>query len=115
VTALAIGRARFDQTICRKLAVDHIDISAPKAKFSFGPNGSGKTTTIRMPCGFSPMPEKAPARHQLLGESDSIKRGRLHDSKASYWEDLYPENLNLWRGFTRSPTAVAKSTRRLAP
>ena len=37
-----------------KTAVDHIDIAVPEGEVwgFLGPNGSGKTTTIRMLCGL---------------------------------------------------------------
>ena len=37
-----------------KTAVDHIDIAVPQGEVwgFLGPNGSGKTTTIRMLCGL---------------------------------------------------------------
>ena len=38
----------------KKTAVDHIDIAVPEGQVwgFLGPNGSGKTTTIRMLCGL---------------------------------------------------------------
>ena len=55
MTALAIDVHGLTKRFGRKVAVDHVDIAgAAKARcgdFS-GPNGSGKTTTIRMLCGL---------------------------------------------------------------
>jgi ABC-2 type transport system ATP-binding protein len=76
-----------------KVAVDHIDIAVPKGQVwgFLGPNGSGKTTTIRMLCGLLTADE---GDGTCLGldirtESEAIKRqvGYM-TQRFSFWEDL---------------------------
>ncbi len=52
--ALAIDVKGLTKRFGAKLAVDHIDIQVPEGEVwgFLGPNGSGKTTTIRMLCGL---------------------------------------------------------------
>ena len=51
---LAIDVKGLTKRFGSKVAVDHIDIAVPKGEVwgFLGPNGSGKTTTIRMLCGL---------------------------------------------------------------
>lgn len=76
-----------------KIAVDHVDIQVPRGKiYGFlGPNGSGKTTTMRMICGLLTPDE---GEGTCLGldiktHSAEIKRqiGYM-TQKFSFWEDL---------------------------
>lgn len=76
-----------------KTVVDHISLRIPKGKILgfLGPNGSGKTTTIRMLCGLLTPDE---GEGQCLGfnlrtESAKIRRriGYM-TQKFSFWEDL---------------------------
>ena len=54
MTALAIDVHGLTKRFGRKLAVDHVDIAVPEGQVwgFLGPNGSGKTTTMRMLCGL---------------------------------------------------------------
>jgi ABC-2 type transport system ATP-binding protein len=54
MTALAIDVRGLTKRFGRKVAVDHVDIQVPEGQVwgFLGPNGSGKTTTIRMICGL---------------------------------------------------------------
>jgi ABC-2 type transport system ATP-binding protein len=83
-----------------KRVVDHFDIAVPKgAIYGFlGPNGSGKTTTIRMLCGLLTPDE---GEGTCLGfdvrkQADQIKeRVGYMTQKFSYYEDLsIRENLD---------------------
>ena len=76
-----------------KVAVDHIDIAVPRGQVwgFLGPNGSGKTTTIRMLCGLLTADE---GEGMCLGlnfrtQSEAIKRqvGYM-TQRFSFWEDL---------------------------
>ena len=76
-----------------KVAVDHVDIAVPRGQVwgFLGPNGSGKTTTIRMLCGLLTADE---GEGVCLGldfrtQSEQIKRqvGYM-TQKFSFWEDL---------------------------
>ena len=81
-------------------AVDHVDLQVRKGEVCgfLGPNGSGKTTFIRMLCGLL----RADAGsgqclgHDVIKDSETIKRqvGYM-TQKFSFWEDLtIEENLD---------------------
>src|SRR3954469_25520257 len=54
MSALAIDVHGLSKRFGRKVAVDGVDIAVPEGQVwgFLGPNGSGKTTTIRMLCGL---------------------------------------------------------------
>src|SRR5215475_4980771 len=93
MSALAIDVKGLTKRFGTKTAVDHIDIAVPSGQVwgFLGPNGSGKTTTIRMLCGLL----RADAGEgTVLGlnfhtDSEAIKRqvGYM-TQKFSFWEDL---------------------------
>jgi ABC-2 type transport system ATP-binding protein len=93
MTALAIDVHGLTKRFGRKLAVDHVDIAVPEGQVwgFLGPNGSGKTTTIRMLCGLLKPDDGAGTclGYDLRSEADSIKRhvGYM-TQRFSYWEDL---------------------------
>jgi ABC-2 type transport system ATP-binding protein len=64
--ALAVASQRLSKRFGRQFAVDGIDLAVPRgAVYGFlGPNGSGKTTTIRMLLGLV---RPTAGRHWLLG------------------------------------------------
>jgi ABC-2 type transport system ATP-binding protein len=90
---LAIQARGLSKRFGRTLAVDQVSLEVPKAKiYGFlGPNGSGKTTTIRMLCGLlSPSEGSA----QVLGckvpkEAEDLRRriGYM-TQKFSLYEDM---------------------------
>lgn len=92
-------------------AVDHIDLSIPRARiYGFlGPNGSGKTTAIRMLCGLL-TPSEGEA--EVLGYSVPKEAERLRRSigymtqRFSLYEDLsVQENLDfMGEIYSLSPT-----------
>ena len=90
---LAIDVRGLTKRFGRKLAVDHVDISVPKGEVwgFLGPNGSGKTTTIRMLCGLLTIDD---GQGSCLGldirtQSEAIKRQVGHmTQRFSFWEDL---------------------------
>jgi ABC-2 type transport system ATP-binding protein len=83
-----------------RTAVDHIDLQVPAGQICgfLGPNGSGKTTFIRMLCGLL-RPDAGSGTclgHDVIAESDLIKRevGYM-TQRFSFWEDLtIAENLD---------------------
>jgi ABC-2 type transport system ATP-binding protein len=90
---LAINVKGLTKRFGGKLAVDHIDIAVPEGQVwgFLGPNGSGKTTTIRMLCGLLRADE---GQGTCLGldlrtQPEAIKRqvGYM-TQRFSFWEDL---------------------------
>lgn len=83
-----------------KVAVDHVDIAVPHGEVwgFLGPNGSGKTTTIRMLCGLL-RPDDGSGTcvgYDVRREPEAIKRqvGYM-TQRFSFWEDLsIRENLD---------------------
>ncbi len=110
MTALAIDVHGLTKRFGRKVAVDHIDIAVPERQVwgFLGPNGSGKTTTIRMLCGlFKPDAGQGTCLgHDVLKDPGAIKRevGYM-TQRFSFWEDLsIRENLE----FVARIYAIAK-------
>jgi ABC-2 type transport system ATP-binding protein len=68
VTELAIESEHLTKRFGRQVAVDAVDLAVPRGSvYGFlGPNGSGKTTTIRMLLGLI---RPTAGRHRLLGEA----------------------------------------------
>jgi ABC-2 type transport system ATP-binding protein len=93
MTALAIDVHGLTKRFGRKLAVDHVDIAVPEGQVwgFLGPNGSGKTTTIRMLCGLlkPDAGEGTCLGYNIRTQADRIKRevGYM-TQRFSYWEDL---------------------------
>jgi ABC-2 type transport system ATP-binding protein len=90
---LAIDVHGLTKKFGQKVAVNGIDIQVPEGEVwgFLGPNGSGKTTTIRMLCGLL-KPDAGSGTclgHDIIRESEKIKRevGYM-TQKFSFWEDL---------------------------
>ncbi len=68
MTALAVSSRGLTKRFGHHLAVDGIDLAVPRGQvYGFlGPNGSGKTTTIRMLLGLI---RPTAGRHELLGQA----------------------------------------------
>ena len=102
------------KTFGDKTVVDHFDISVPKgAIYGFlGPNGSGKTTTIRMLCGLL-TPDAGSGRclgYDILRQSDNIKEhvGYM-TQRFSLYEDLtIRENLDFMARMYKVPDRKSK-------
>jgi ABC-2 type transport system ATP-binding protein len=84
----------------RKTAVDHVDIAVPEGEVwgFLGPNGSGKTTTIRMLCGLLRADDGSGTclGYDVRTQTEEIKRevGYM-TQRFSFWEDLsIKENLD---------------------
>src|SRR5262245_16624902 len=83
-----------------RTAVDHVDLQVPRGEICgfLGPNGSGKTTFLRMLCGLL-RPDAGRGTclgHDVISQSESIKRevGYM-TQRFSFWEDLsLAENLD---------------------
>ena len=76
-----------------KVAVDHVNIQVPEGEVwgFLGPNGSGKTTTIRMLCGLlhADAGQGTCLGFDLLTQSEQIKRNTGYmTQRFSFWEDL---------------------------
>jgi ABC-2 type transport system ATP-binding protein len=97
---LAIDVRGMTKRFGRRTAVDHIDLQVRRGEICgfLGPNGSGKTTTIRMLCGLL-RPDAGSGTclgHDVIAESDAIKRevGYM-TQRFSFWDDLtIAENLD---------------------
>ncbi len=97
---LAIDIRGLTKRFRRKTAVNGIDIQVPEGEVwgFIGPNGSGKTTTIRMLCGLlhADAGHGTCLGHDIATEADAIKRqvGYM-TQKFSFWEDMsIRENLD---------------------
>jgi ABC-2 type transport system ATP-binding protein len=81
-------------------AVDHVDLTVAAGEiYGFlGPNGSGKTTFLRMLCGLLRADDGSGRvlGHDVLAESEAIKRDVGYmTQRFSFWEDLsIEENLD---------------------
>jgi ABC-type multidrug transport system ATPase subunit len=75
-TAFAVESQGLTKRFGRQVAVNAVDLAVPRgAVFGFlGPNGSGKTTTIRMLLGLI---RPTAGRHALLGEAMPDGTGRV--------------------------------------
>ena len=100
MSALAIDVRGLTKRFGRKVAVNGIDIAVPEGQVwgFLGPNGSGKTTTIRMLCGLlrADAGEGTCLGYDFRTQSEQIKRevGYM-TQKFSFWEDLsIRENLD---------------------
>jgi ABC-2 type transport system ATP-binding protein len=98
--ALAIDVADLTKRFGDKTVVDHFSMQVPRgAIYGFlGPNGSGKTTTIRMICGLLTLDEGRGVvlGHDIATDAELIKRqvGYM-TQKFSLYEDLsIEENLD---------------------
>ncbi len=96
------------------VAVDHVDLSVPKANvYGFlGPNGSGKTTTIRMLCGLMTPTEGdiEVLGLQLPKQAEALRRriGYM-TQKFSLFDDLsVRENLEFLAAVQDIPRAKAR-------
>jgi ABC-2 type transport system ATP-binding protein len=75
-TAFAVESAGLTKRFGRQVAVDAVDLAVPRgAVYGFlGPNGSGKTTTIRMLLGLI---RPTAGRHAVLGHAMPDGAGRV--------------------------------------
>ena len=90
---LAIDVRGLTKTFGKRTAVDHVDIKMPRGQVwgFLGPNGSGKTTTIRMLCGLlrPDAGEGTCLGYDIVKNSRQIKNNVGYmTQKFSYWEDL---------------------------
>lgn len=108
--ALAIDVKNLCKKFGDKVAVDNVSIAQPIGSVwgFLGPNGSGKTTTIRMLCGLL---EPTSGEGSCLG-FDVVKQSReiknltgYMTQKFSFWEDLtIKENLDFVARLYKLPT-----------
>ncbi len=93
MTDLAIDVKGLVKAFAGKTVVNGVDLRIPKGKVwgFLGPNGSGKTTTIRMICGLL-TPTSGEGRclgFDILKDAAEIKcRTGYMTQKFSFWEDL---------------------------
>jgi ABC-2 type transport system ATP-binding protein len=96
----AVWVRNLTKSFSGRTVVDHIELRVPRGKiYGFlGPNGSGKTTTLRMLCGLltPDAGEGTCLGYDIRTQSAEIKRriGYM-TQRFSYWEDLsLRENLH---------------------
>ncbi|MEJ0027627.1 MAG: ABC transporter ATP-binding protein [Rhizomicrobium sp.] len=117
--SLAIDVRGLTKRFGVKLAVNRIDIAVPAGQVwgFLGPNGSGKTTTIRMLCGLlsATEGEGTVLGHDFRTQSERIKRDVGYmTQKFSFWEDLsIRENLDFVARVYELPHARATVTQTL--
>ena len=99
-TAAAIAVHGLTKRFDGRTVVDQVDLSVARGEiFGFlGPNGSGKTTSIRMMCGLL-TPDSGSGTclgYDILKQAADIKRNVGYmTQRFSYWEDLsIRENLD---------------------
>jgi ABC-2 type transport system ATP-binding protein len=120
--ALAIDVHGMTKRFGDLVAVDHIDLQVREGEICgfLGPNGSGKTTFIRMLCGLL-RPDDGSGTclgKDVIRESEAIKRevGYM-TQRFSFWEDLsIAENLDFvarMYGVKNRREAVSESLERL--
>jgi ABC-2 type transport system ATP-binding protein len=90
---LAIDVHGLTKRFGSKIAVNGIDIAVPYGEVwgFLGPNGSGKTTTIRMLCGLlnADAGNGSCLGYDIITQSEQIKRAVGYmTQKFSFWEDL---------------------------
>lgn len=97
---LAIDVRGMTKKFGKRTAVDHVDLQVRKGEICgfLGPNGSGKTTFIRMLCGLlrADAGSGTCLGHDIIRDSEIIKRqvGYM-TQKFSFWEDMtIEENLD---------------------
>jgi len=111
---LAIDVHGLTKRFGQKIAVNGIDIAVPDGEVwgFLGPNGSGKTTTIRMLCGLlhADAGEGTCLGYNLRTQPDEIKRAVGYmTQKFSFWEDLsIRENLEFVARMYELPDGNAK-------
>ncbi len=93
MSALAIDVTGLVKRFGDKIAVDGVDIHMPKGEVwgFLGPNGSGKTTTIRMICGLlrASEGEGTCLGYDIAREAEQIKLSTGYmTQKFSFWNDL---------------------------
>jgi ABC-2 type transport system ATP-binding protein len=99
-----------------RAVVDHVSLTVAKGEIAgfLGPNGSGKTTTIRLMCGLL-TPDEGAGRvlgHDIRTEGRAIKRevGYM-TQRFSFYEDLtIEENLAFVAGLYRLPQSAVAET-----
>ena len=100
VGGMAINVKGLTKRFGKKLAVNGVDIAVPEGQVwgFLGPNGSGKTTTIRMLCGLlnADAGEGTCLGYDFRTQSEQIKLETGYmTQKFSFWEDLtIRENLD---------------------
>jgi ABC-2 type transport system ATP-binding protein len=99
---LAVQTSGLSKSFGKIRAVTGLDLAVPRGEmFSLvGPDGAGKTTTIRMLCGLLP-PTSGKARvlgYDLVGQSDKIKRsiGYLPQKFSLYGDLTIEENIEFF-------------------
>jgi ABC-2 type transport system ATP-binding protein len=97
---LIIDVAGMTKRFGSRTAVDHVDLQVRRGEICgfLGPNGSGKTTFLRMLCGLL-RPDGGRGTclgHDVIAESEAIKREAGYmTQRFSFWDDLtISENLD---------------------